>query len=223
MALPPVTLASSGIRTVTAALLSETFAGANGAAWSGLWTPGYAAGGSATVQNGWGRLTAGGTNNQGMRTTAAMPANLEMSGLFRFNGYCWPKIVLRGGDNMNSDRGYFWQPWHNGDTVTLGRDGSEGAQYSGGATLLSGVDAGVTFSTGQIVKWRFSTVTEAGGVRLRLKLWDTADEPGPWLLNHLDTAAGRILTAGNRAGFINASSSAGGSIDLDNIIINGVS
>lgn len=200
-----------------AVIATELFAGTDGSPWpSDTWAVGVS-GGTATIQDGWGRLTRN-AGRVSRRFLATAPSDQEMSGAFRMSSDNWCRFCLRGNDALDSSRGYWFEPALGGTAVTFGRDGSQTTTYTGGASFSS-VTVPFTITAGTSYSFRWQAVTEGSSVRLRFKLWpSSSSEPATWTAERVDSS-GAILTASVAVGVSLDAPVSGTYIEVDNLTV----
>lgn len=184
-----------------AVLLSDTFTGSTGAAWSASWTTASTSTGSSnTIQSNAGQIVTGSAGgyvgSHAVRTTSITAADASM--LFSFQWItgdeCYPRAWLRNPDTAMSENNGYW--------VELNRPANfwqMGVTVAGVNTVMGQLGPTVLFGTS---KWwcRWGIV----GTMLKARVWaDGLPEPGTWDLTGSDTQiaaagyAGWTLRPGN--------------------------
>jgi len=184
----------------TTAQFTETWPGADGAAWSSAWTT---SGSSAVID------TQSGTGRLGFTDVSGGYARVQLTGLASqsdadlVTSFQWSSntavsylsVFLRGsGGWQNAYRpknGYGLQLQSNSGTVSVMKD------VNGTATVLQNVAGGQQVSTGK--QWLRLRVA---GAQLQFKIWaDGSPEPAAWAASLTDTdvtAAGQLFLANVR-------------------------
>lgn len=175
-----------------ATLTTETWTGADGAAWPAQWTTGLTpTGGAATIAANTGRLATGaqgayaGTDRVARRLTTAF---VDTDAVFRFrfvSGESYPIIMGRANTTLDTGSGY---------GLDLGPTTSRWARFVDYTkTDLGPAAHSFTFTTGT---WYWVRVRVVGS-SLRARFWaDGAAEPTTWPVN-LDVTDTTIAASGS--------------------------
>lgn len=180
---------------IATTLITETWPGVNGAAWSGQWSAtsgGGSSGSTLDVQSGRGRTLAGAGGDVWRRITALSRADVEITGLVQVQGTAEAQVLWRSDSGLTngyalafsasggvrvqqvvsgviSTRYTVWST--SGGTYGSGAYGS--GTYPGSAAIVAGVD----------YRFRIRHL----GAYLSIRAWAASDaEPGSWQLDVRD-------------------------------------
>ena len=193
---------------------SDTFTGANGAAWGSEWALGRnpTAGGGATIQSNTGRLQSGTVagydfgDRIARRVAGATVKDQDVTFRFMHDGTeCYPELWLRSTNpELDGGTGYAVAFSLDGGQISLSR------QVSFTGTAL-GSPINKTLTSGSWYRIRVQTIATA----LRVRVWNDGDaEPTTWNINLSDTTPALQV-----AGYTGLSLGGGGDATVANFFI----
>lgn len=179
---------------IASTLASETWPGANGAAWSGQWSAasgGGVSGATIDTQSGRGRILPGGGGDVWRRITAVSAADVEVTGLVQVQGSAEAQVWWRIDSSRTNGYALVFSA-ASGVRVQQMLTGSIGTRHIVSPSSKYGVGfygANVYGgTTGILASTDYRYRIRHQGAYLSIRVWPAAvAEPGTWTMNVIDT------------------------------------